>query len=110
MNKEIEMEDFQADFMESEARFPAMKTAWGTGKTMFVCCMKPVLECQRHPGNQWLIVRKEFTRLEDSTIPDFEGYTGLKVGSDKNVKIRGENWKDCGHQTTAPDGFEAGVP
>lgn len=98
MDKEVEMEDFQADFMESEARFPAMKTAWGTGKTMFVCCMKPVLECEKYPGNQWLIVRKEFTRLEDSTIIDFEGYTGLKVGSDKNVYIRGDNWPE-----NAPD-------
>lgn len=92
MQKEIEMEDYQADFMESEARFPAMKSAWGTGKSMFVCCMKPVLECLEHPGNQWLIVRKEFTRLEDSTIPDFEKYTGLRVGSDKNVKVRNKNW------------------
>jgi len=63
-----------------------------THNSMFACCLKPVLECQKYPGNQWLIVRKEMTRLEDSTIPDFEGYTGLKVGSDHNVKIRNKEW------------------
>lgn len=90
--KRYKLKPFQWDFMTSEARFPCMKSGWGTGKTMFVCCMKPVLECQKYPGNQWLVLRKEFTRLEDSTIPDFEKYTGLRVGSDKNVRIRGDNW------------------
>jgi len=71
-----------------------MVAAWGTGKTMWVCCLKPVLQCQKYPGNQWLIVRKEQTRLEDSTIPDFEKYTGLKVDSKHNVRIRGDGWTD----------------
>lgn len=90
--KRYKLKPYQWDFMHSKARFPAMKSAWGTGKSMFVCCMKPILECEAHPSNQWLVLRKEFTRLEDSTIPDFEKYTGLKVGSDKNVKIRNPNW------------------
>lgn len=91
-DKRIKMKSFQADFMESKARFPAFVAGWGTGKSMFACCLKPVLECQKHPGGQWLIARKELTRLEDSTIPDFEKYTGLKVGSDHNVKIRNKDW------------------
>jgi hypothetical protein len=33
------------------------------------------------------MVRKEFTDLKDSTLVDFETYTGRKVGSDKNVKF-----------------------
>lgn len=96
--KRIKMKGYQADFMESTARFPAFISGWGTGKSMFGCCLKPVLECQKYPGNQWLIVRKEFTRLEDSTIGDFEKYTGLKVGTDKNVAIRGKDWPE-----NAPD-------
>lgn len=92
VKKYFKMKSYQADFMESESRFPAMVSAWGSGKSLFVCCLRPVLECQAHPGNQWLVVRKEFTRLEDSTIPDFEKYTGLKVGSDHNVKIRNGSW------------------
>lgn len=90
--KRIKMKPYQSGFMRSKARFPNMTSAWGTGKSMFVCCLKPVEQCLKQPGNQWLIVRKEFTRLEDSTIPDFEKYTALKVGSDKNVKIRNEGW------------------
>ena len=42
---------------------------------------------QEVPNNLGLIVRKEFTDLRDSTIKDFETYTGIKVGSDKDVKL-----------------------
>jgi len=91
-NKTIKMKKYQSGFMRSKARFPAMVSGWGTGKTMFVCCLKPVRECQKYPGNQWLIVRKEMTRLEDSTIPDFEKYTNLKVDSSHNVIIRNSAW------------------
>jgi len=84
--KHIKMRPYQSGFTRSKHRFPAMVSAWGTGKTMFGI-LKAVKQCEQYPNNEWLIVRKEFTRLEDSTIPDFEKYTGLKVGSDKNVKF-----------------------
>jgi hypothetical protein len=84
--KRIKMRPYQSGFMRSSARFPAMVSAWGTGKTMFGI-LKVVSDSEKYENNQWLVVRKEFTRLEDSTIPDFERYTGLKVGSDKNVKL-----------------------
>jgi hypothetical protein len=85
--KLIKMRPYQSGFMRSNARFPAMVSAWGTGKTMFGI-LKVVNDSEKYPNNQWLVIRKEFTRLEDSTIPDFEKYTGLKVGSDKNVKFK----------------------
>jgi len=84
--KRIKMRPYQGGFMRCDGRFPALVAAWGTGKTMFGL-FKCVLDCERYPNNQWLVVRKEYTRLEDSTIPDFEKYTGLRVGSDKNVKL-----------------------
>lgn len=43
--------------------------------------------CEQYPNNLALICRKEFTDLKDSTIKDFELYTGLKVGSNKDVKL-----------------------
>lgn len=43
--------------------------------------------CQEFPNNLALICRREFTDLRDSTIKDFELYTGLTVGSNKEVKL-----------------------
>ena len=39
------------------------------------------------PNNLGLICRTEFTDLRDSTIKDFTRYTGLEVGSDREVKL-----------------------
>jgi len=58
---------------------------WGTGKTLFGILKG--LRFSRIPGNLGLIVRNEFTDLRDSTIRDFEEYTGLKVGTDKDVTL-----------------------
>mgnify|MGYP001616151655 CR=1 FL=1 len=63
-----------------------MVSAWGTGKSL--CLILRVLRlCELYPNNLALIVRKEFTDLKDSTIKDFELYTGLKVGSNKDVVL-----------------------
>jgi hypothetical protein len=40
---------------------------------------------EKVPDNLGLIIRKEFTDLHDSTMQDFERYTGLKVNADKDV-------------------------
>lgn len=39
------------------------------------------------PENLGIIFRKEFTDLRDSTVKDFERYTGLTVDSQRNVKL-----------------------
>ena len=66
------------EFFQSKERFPAMVSAWGTGKTM-VAILKAMDLSIRYPGNQGLILRKNFTDLKDSTMSDFEKYTGIKV-------------------------------
>ena len=63
-----------------------MVSAWGTGKSL--CLILRVLRlCEQYPNNLALICRKEFTDLRDSTIKDFELYTGIKVPSHKDVKL-----------------------
>lgn len=64
-----------------------MVAAWGTGKSL--CGILRALYLAQHiPNNLGLIVRKEFTDLRDSTIKDFERYTGLKVNEQsKEVKL-----------------------
>lgn len=76
----------QADFIRSEARYPAYVGGWGTGKSTALIA-KGVLLSEKYPGNLGVIFRKEFTDLRDSTIKDFESYTGLKVNSERSVIV-----------------------
>lgn len=75
---------YQEEFIDSEARFPALIAGIGTGKT-FSAIMRAVLLSNMFPGNLGLIVRKEVTDLRDSTMKDFEKYTGMKINSHKEV-------------------------
>jgi hypothetical protein len=87
--KQIDLEGFQAKFFESRARFPAFIAAWGTGKTM-VGLMRGILQSSLYKNNLGLVVRRKFTDLRDSTIKDFERYTGLSVPmSTKEIEIPG---------------------
>lgn len=63
-----------------------MVSAWGTGKTLALI-LRTLRLLEKYPNNLGLIVRREFTDLRDSTIKDFENYTGLTVGSNKDVKL-----------------------
>lgn len=83
----IKLLPFQDKFVFSPARFPAFVAAWGTGKSM--CGILRALYLSQHiPNNLGLIVRSNFTDLRDSTIKDFEKYTGLKVNEQtKEVKL-----------------------
>lgn len=74
----IKLKPHQDGFIFSDKRFPAMISGWGTGKSMSVI-ERARLDCERYRNNLGLIVRKEFTNLRDSTIPDFEKYLGCKV-------------------------------
>lgn len=81
---EILLNPYQDRFIFTKARFPALVAAIGTGKTMALI-LRAMREMEDFSNNLGVIVRKEFTDLRDSTIRDFEDYTGLKVGSNKNV-------------------------
>lgn len=78
---------FQDKFIMSARRFPAMVSGWGTGKSL--CgILRAMLYSEHIPENMGVIFRKEFTDLRDSTIRDFEKYTGKKVDSGRNVKLK----------------------
>lgn len=82
----IKLRPYQDRFIFSNARYPAMVSAWGTGKSMSLI-EKCNLACKMYPDNLGVIFRKEFTDLRDSTIKDFEAYTGLKVNASREVVI-----------------------
>jgi hypothetical protein len=82
---EVSLLPYQMKFLKSEARYPAMISAWGTGKTMTAILKSMVMS--NYPNNLGLIVRQDFTDLRDSTIKDFEKYTGINVPTNKDVKL-----------------------
>jgi len=85
-------EPFQKAFINSTARFPCFKAGWGTGKT--TCALiKGLILSDAYQGNLGLIVRKKYTDLRDSTLKDFERYTGLHVPQSTKEVMIGEGSK-----------------
>jgi hypothetical protein len=74
----------QAGFIRSESRYPAYVGSWGTGKSTALIA-KAVMLSERYPNNLGVVFRKEFTDLRDSTLKDFESYTGMKVNSERTA-------------------------
>ncbi len=85
--QKIKLNAKQQRFCNSRARYPAFVGSWGCGKTM--CgIIRGLLLSETFSGNLGLIVRKKFTDLRDSTLKDFERYTGLSVKKDaKEVRL-----------------------
>lgn len=82
----VKLLPYQDDFIFSPAPYPAAVTAWGTGKTM-AGIVKAMDLSQQNPGNLGIVFRKQFVDLRDSTIRDFEDYTGISVDSKRNVDL-----------------------
>ena len=74
------LEKFQGQFVNSQDRFPGMISAWATGKTMSALYKGYILS-HKYPNNLGLVLRKNFTDLRDSTMNDFEEYSGGKIKS-----------------------------
>jgi phage terminase large subunit len=72
----------QTDFVGAPEQFVAYVGAIGTGKSTSLI-VKALAHSQETPGNLGVIVRKNFTDLRDSTIKDFETYTGFRVSEQK---------------------------
>jgi len=87
VEKKFLLRPVQAQFLKSEAKYTAFIGGWGTGKSL--TAILKILKLTTIPNNLLLIARKNFTDLRDSTIRDFERYTGLKVNkADKQVMIK----------------------
>ena len=83
---EVKLKTWQDKFIFSKSRYPAMYSSWATGKTMCLI-LRAMLYSEEIPDNLGIIFRKEYTDLRDSTVKDFERYTGLKVDSQRNVTL-----------------------
>jgi len=74
----FELKTPQIKFVGSAEQFPAYVGGVGTGKSTSLIS-KALFHSQESPDNLGVIVRRQFTDLRNSTIKDFESYTGLKV-------------------------------
>ena len=84
---DYELKPEQIDFIGNCEQFPAYIGGIGTGKS-FSLISKALFHSQESENNLGVIIRKNFTDLRDSTIRDFEQYTGLHVSKDdKEVKL-----------------------
>lgn len=68
----------QIEFIGACNQFAAYVGGIGTGKSLSLIS-KALFHSQETPGNLGVIVRKNYTDLRNSTIRDFETYTGVKV-------------------------------
>ena len=89
--KRIELLKFQQPFFESRARYPGFIGGWGSGKTMLLI-LKALWLSRSCKDNLGVIVRKKFVDLRDSTMRDFEKYTGLTIlQGRKEIVVPGTN-------------------
>lgn len=72
----------QNDFIFADEQFSAYVGGVGVGKSTALI-IKALHLCQIFPGNLGVLVRKNFTDLRDSTMKDFEMYSGFKVAEQK---------------------------
>ena len=74
----FELKQQQYDFIGAYEQFPAYIAAVGCGKSTSLIG-KALFHSNESPNNLGVIVRKNFTDLRDSTLKDYELYTGRKV-------------------------------
>lgn len=75
----------QSKYLLAKDESVCIKGTWGCGKSR-VALMKANDECENHPGNLYLILRKEWVDLRDSTLHDWKTWIGREVDGEKNVK------------------------
>lgn len=85
-DKQVFLNPYQEEFVLSPARFSAIISAIGTGKT-YAGLLKCWQHCIKYPNSLGLIVRKEFNDLKMSTMKDFEHYFGVEISSDKSFRF-----------------------
>jgi Phage terminase large subunit len=79
----VSLKPSQCRFVYSQKRFPAFVGGWATGKTL--CAIsRAQLYSKGIPDNLGVVFRKTARSLIDSTMADFERYTGFKVDSNRN--------------------------
>lgn len=75
----------QDKFIFASDQYVCIKGTWGCGKSL-AGLYAADKECRENPNNLFLIIRKEWVDLRDSTIHDWMTEIGRPLDGDKNVK------------------------
>jgi phage terminase large subunit len=70
----------QDDFIFAKEEFVCIKGTWGCGKSL-AGLIAADRECQENPGNLYLVTRKEWVDLRDSTMKDWASEIGRPIVS-----------------------------
>jgi PBSX family phage terminase large subunit len=65
----------QDEFIFSTAEFVCIKGTWGCGKSLAMI-ISACQECEKYPNNLYLLVRKEYIDLKNSTMKDWDDEFG----------------------------------
>lgn len=84
--KSFTLQNYQDSFVFSASRYPALVGGWGIGKDLS-CILRAMHLSNMYSKNLGMIARAEFTDLKDSTIKDFQDYTGITVDSGRDAKL-----------------------
>ena len=68
----------QDEFIFAEEQFVCIKGTWGCGKSL-AGLLAADRECMEHPGNLYLVLRKEWVDLRDSTMKDWASEIGKPI-------------------------------
>lgn len=82
---DINLKNYQYNFVYSQARHPAFVGGWSVGKTL-MAILRSRIYSKGIPNNLGVIFRKTAKSLFDSTLRDFEKATKLKVNSQRNLE------------------------
>lgn len=74
----------QDKFIFNTDHFVCIKGTWGCGKSL-AGLYAANKECEETPNNLYLIIRKEWVDLRDSTLHDWQSEIGLPIDGEKNV-------------------------
>ena len=75
----------QSKFKLCKDHFSCIKGTWGCGKSR-IALMTANDECEDNPNNLYLIMRKEWVDLRDSTLHDWNTWIGRYVNGNKDVR------------------------
>lgn len=72
----------QDEYIFATEQFPCIKGTFGCGKSM-AALMAADKECEENPGNLYLVTRKEWVDLRDSTLRDWNDWIGKPIVSNE---------------------------
>lgn len=68
----------QTEFFTAPEHHVCIKGTWGCGKSL-VGLLRANYECETIPNNLYLIIRKEYVDLRDSTMKDWDQHIGRRI-------------------------------